>query len=196
MPSTTPLQKAAFDAIDTLHFSQVFMSLIDGSPESDWYYPLLTRIYEMLGKAGISGKQAEITKHYLLCALEIYLSIDNKYISNLLNDCEKNNAGGTHYNREEHVQYVKRRRSFSLALLNVVARYNGVDEEFVLQAADKLINNEALALSTIPPIIRHRLVECCYALEYPHASLGFYHELVNRNIIACGKYSRKNDKYK
>ncbi|SPY73011.1 Uncharacterised protein [Providencia alcalifaciens] len=57
------------------------------------------------------------------------------------------------------------------------------------------MSDKVLALSTMPFIIRYRLTECCYAYEYPDAPFLFYHELVNRNIIACGKYSQKTDKY-
>lgn len=196
MQSNVYLQKAAFDAIDTLHFSQVLTSLMCRSSETIWYDRILTRIYKILDNAGIRGKQAEITKHYLLCAIEIYWSVDEKYISDFLEHNEENDNKGTPYNQENYIQSINGKRNFSLAILYLIASKNGVATEFFSQAIMELINDEGLALPTIPAIIRSRLVECCYALEYPHASLGFYHELVNRNIISCGKYSRKNDKYK
>ncbi|OHT22350.1 hypothetical protein A3Q29_11055 [Providencia stuartii] len=196
MPSTTNIQKAAFDAIDTLHFSQVFMSLIYGRPIAKWYHDILTRIYEILDKEGISGKQAEITKHYLLGALEIYLSIDQQFFSARDKYDEEPDADGMLYTPEIYKLVDKKSKKLSLIMLHIIASYNGVAEEFIFQATMELLNDKALALSTAPTIVRNRLVECCYAFEYPDAPLGFYHELVNRDIISCGKYSHKNDKYK
>lgn len=73
MPATTSVQKAAFDAIDSLHFSQVMMSLICADPVAEeWYGRIFGRINSILQNAGITGKQAQIAKHYLLGALEIY----------------------------------------------------------------------------------------------------------------------------
>ncbi|EKT64552.1 hypothetical protein [Providencia burhodogranariea] len=195
MPSTTNLQKAAFDAIDTLHFGQVLMSFIYGRSIADWYHYILTLINEALQKKGISGKQAEITKHYLLSALEIYLSVDNKYISDLHDYSEENNSDGTPYNRDISEQFIEHRRNYSLSLLCAVACENGVDKKFIVQTTAEWINNEKLGLSTMPALVRNRLVECCYAIEYPDAPLRFYHELVNHNIILCGKHSSKKDKY-
>lgn len=196
MPSTTNIQKAAFDAIDTLHFSQVLMSFIYGRPIANWYHYILTLINEMLQNEGISGKQAEITKHYLLCALEIHWSVDNNFISDAHDYSEKDNVNGTPCNLGVRKQLIEHKRNYSLSLLYDIASENGVDKEFIAQTTAEWINDEALGLSTMPAFVRNRFVECCYAIEYPDGPLRFYHELVNRNIISCGKYSRKKDVYK
>ncbi|MEX6224038.1 hypothetical protein AB6F55_03970 [Providencia hangzhouensis] len=81
MPATTALQKAAFDVIDTLHFNRVFMGFICGKSIEEWYPWILNGINKILQKEGLTGKQAEITKHYLLSALEIRLTVDDKYLS-------------------------------------------------------------------------------------------------------------------
>lgn len=73
MPATTPIQKAAFDAIDTLHFNQVVMSEVCKDPIAEWYPRIIIKINNMLREVGMTGKQAAIAKHYLLGALEIYL---------------------------------------------------------------------------------------------------------------------------
>ncbi|HII4325375.1 TPA: hypothetical protein ACY4PY_001554 [Enterobacter cloacae] len=74
MPATTPIQKAAFDVIDTLHFTQVVMSEVCKDPIAEWYPRIILKINNMLREVGMTGKQAAIAKHYLLGALEIYLS--------------------------------------------------------------------------------------------------------------------------
>jgi len=191
MPATTPLQKAAFDAIDSLHFSQVVMSLIYGEPLAEWYPRILGRINGLLQKTGITGKQAEITRHYLLAALEIYLSVDSNYFSNMDEYHKKTDAGGTPYNRVMHEQFAEHARNFSIAMLSKLARENGVDSEFLVRATEEMMNDTALALSSMPYLIRYRLTECCYALEYPDAPLGFYRELASREIVSCRKYSHK-----
>ncbi|HHR6443368.1 TPA: hypothetical protein ACS773_000103 [Providencia alcalifaciens] len=196
MLSNMYLKKAAFDAIDTLHFSQVLTNLIYEKSIIEWYHYILFQINGKLNSVGIYGKQAEITKHYLLCALEINWSIDDKFISTLPEHFEEKNIDRKCHKRMSVEDIVKSKKNISLALLIVVASYNGVDEELFRQVVHDLMSDKALELSTVPVIIKNRLVECCYAIEYPEAPFGFYHELVNRNIIECGKYSRKNDIYK
>lgn len=194
MPATTSVQKAAFDAIDSLHFSQVVMSLICADPiAEEWYRRIFGRINSILQKAGITGKQAQIAKHYLLGALEIYLSIDSSYFSDTVEHINKGVDDGTPYNRELHGQIVEHNRNCSIAILCNIADYNGVDRDFFLQATEELVNDKVL--STMPYFIRYRLTECCYALEYPDAPLCFYRELVNFDIISCGKYSSHCDKF-
>lgn len=196
MPSVSPLKKAAFDAIDSLHFSQVVMSPICGKPIAEWYPRILGRINGILQRAGMDGKQAEISRHYLLGILEIYLSVDGSYFSMMAEYHKETNAGGTPYNKVKHEQFVEHARNFSIAMLCNIARKNGVDREFLLGATEELMNDKVLALSAMPYPIRYRLTECCYALEYPDAPLGFYWELVSREIISGGKCSWGEDSRK
>lgn len=131
MPATTSVQKAAFDAIDSLHFSQVVMSLICADPDAEeWYRRILGRINSILQREGITGKQAQIAKHYLLGALEIYLSIDSNYFSDAAEHNNKDVDGGAPYNRELHEQFVEHSLNYSIALLCNIADFNGVDREF------------------------------------------------------------------
>lgn len=194
MPATTSVQKAAFDAIDSLHFRQVMMSLICADPVAEeWYGRIFGRINSILQNAGITGKQAQIAKHYLLGALEIYLSIDSNYFSDTVEHNNKDVDGGAPYNRELLEQFVEHNRNYSVALLCNIADFNGVDREFFFQATEELFNDKIL--STMPRFIRYRLTECCYALEYPDAPLFFYRELVSLGIVLCGKYSRHRDQF-
>ncbi|MCE1608895.1 hypothetical protein [Enterobacter ludwigii] len=167
------------------------MSLIYGEPLAEWYPRILGRINGLLQKTGITGKQAEITRHYLLAALEIYLSVDSNYFSNMDEYHKKTDAGGAPYNRVMHEQFAEHARNFSIAMLSKLARENGVDSEFLVRATEEMMNDTALALSSMPYLIRYRLTECCYALEYPDAPLGFYRELASREIVSCRKYSHK-----
>lgn len=193
MPATTSVQKAAFDAIDSLHFSQVMMSLICADPVAEeWYGRIFGRINSILQREGITGKQAQIAKHYLLGALEIYLSIDSNYFSGTV-EHNKGVDGGAPYNRELLEQFVEHNRNYSIALLCNIADFNGVDREFFFQATEELFNDKML--SAMPRFIRYRLTECCYALEYPDAPLFFYRELVSLGIVLCGKYSRHRDQF-
>lgn len=194
MPATTTVQKAAFDAIDSLHFSQVMMSLICADPVAEeWYRRIFGRINSILQKAGITGKQAQIARHYLLGALEVHLSIDSKYFSDTVEHNNKGVDGGAPYNRELLEQFVEHNRNYSIALLCNIADFNGVDREFFFQATEELFNDKIL--STMPRFIRYRLTECCYALEYPDAPLFFYRELVSLGIVLCGKYSHHRDQF-
>lgn len=195
MPATTPVQKAAFDAIDSLHFSQVVMSFIyRESYSAEWYPRILRKINELLKKAKITGRQAEITRHYLLGALEIYLSVDSNYFTYMDEHHKKSDGSEKSFSRGMHVQFAEHARNFSIAMLCNIACVNGVGREFLVGALEELMNDKTLALSTMPYLIRYRLTECCYALEYPDAPLGFYRELVSRKIISCNKYSSNTDK--
>lgn len=193
MPALTPIQKAAFDAIDTLHFNQILMSFVYEEPIEEWYHYILNRINGELQKKGIAGKQAEIAKHYILANLEIHLSVDNKYLLYMAETFKKNNIGDVSYSKETTKKTVEHEINFSFAYLSFIADKNGIDSEFVNQVVDDLINDEVV-LSTMPFFIKYRLTECCYAFEYPDAPIGFYHELVSHDIIPCDKYSPNIDK--
>ncbi len=170
------------------------MSLKCADPVAEeWYGRIFGRINSILQNAGITGKQAQIAKHYLLGALEIYLSIDSNYFSDTVEHNNKGVDGGAPYNRELLEQFVEHNRNYCVALLCNIADFNGVDREFFFQATEELFNDKIL--STMPRFIRYRLTECCYALEYPDAPLFFYRELVGLGIVLCGKYSRHRDQF-
>ncbi|MCW4896327.1 hypothetical protein [Enterobacter hormaechei] len=195
MPATTPIQKAAFNAIDTLHFNQVVMSEVCKDPIAEWYPRIIIKINNMLREVGITGKQAAIAKHYLLGALEIYLSVDGKLSSAMAEYAEQSDTNtlfeeGTIYDKS-----IQTASNFSLTMLYAAAENNGVQGEFIDRAVEELVNDQDLDLSATPYLIRYHLVECCYALEYAKAPLGFYRELVSLGIISCGKYSLNIDTY-
>lgn len=195
MPATTPIQKAAFDVIDTLHFTQVVMSEVCKDPIAEWYPRIILKINNMLREVGMTGKQAAIAKHYLLGALEIYLSVDGKLSSAMAEYAEQPDLNtlfeeGTIYDKPTQTA-----SNFSLTMLYAAAENNGVQGEFIDRAVEELVNDQDLELSATPYLIRYRLVECCYALEYAGAPLGFYRELVSLGIISCGKYSLNIDTY-
>lgn len=195
MPATTPIHKAAFDAIDTLHFTQVVMSEVCKDPIAECYPRIILKINNMLRKVGMAGKQAAIAKHYLLGALEIYLSVDGKLSLAMAEYAEQPETNtfleeSTIYDRSTQTA-----SNFSLTMLYAAAENNGVQGEFIDRAVEELVNDQDLELLATPYLIRYRLVECCYALEYADAPLGFYRELVNLGIISCGKYSINIDRY-
>lgn len=195
MPATTPIQKAAFDVIDTLHFTQVVMSEVCKDPIAEWYPRIILKINNMLREVGMTGKQAAIAKHYLLGALEIYLSVDGKLSSAIAEYSEQSDTNtlfeeGTIYDKSTQTA-----SNFSLTMLYAAAENNGVQGEFIDRAVEELVNDQDLELSATPYLIRYRLVECCYALEYTEAPLAFYRELVSLGIISCGKYSLNIDTY-
>lgn len=195
MPATTPIQKAAFDVIDTLHFTQVVMSEVCKDSIAEWYSRIILKINKMLREAGMTGKQAAIAKHYLLGALEIHLSVDGELSSTMAEYAEQSDTNTLF---EEGVNYdmsTQTASNFSLTMLYTAAENNGVQGEFIDRALEELVNDQELELSATPYLIRYRLVECCYALEYAEAPFGFYRELVSLGIISCGKYSLNIDTY-
>lgn len=111
---------------------------------------------------------------------------------------EYSEQSDTHTLFEEGTIYDKstqKASNFNLTMLYAAAENNGVQGEFIDRADDELVNDQDLELSAIPYLIRYRLVECCYALEYKEAPLGFYRELVSLGIISCGKYYLNIDTY-
>lgn len=129
--------------------------------------------------------------------LEIYLSADVLDFQTIIEQgkIEKYGANRNHDDRISYYEYIKVTRDISLAMLLNVARLNGVDEEFVFQATDLLIDDRELSLLTMPYFVRYRLTECCYALEYPDAPLGFYQELISLGVISGGKYKYSEGQY-
>lgn len=195
MPATTPIQKAAFDVIDTLHFTQVVMSEACKDSIAEWYPRIILKINKMLRETVMTGKQAAIAKHYLLGALEIYLSVDGELSSTMAEYAEQSDTNTLFEEGANYDMSTQTASNFSLTMLYTAAEKNGVQGEFIDRALEELVNDQDLELSATPYLIRYRLVECCYALEYAEAPLGFYRELVSLGIISCGKYSLNIDTY-
>lgn len=149
MPATTLLQKAAFDAIDTLHFSQI-IGFFCGDKVAEQYRRIIDRINEILREKEIVGKQAEISKHYILANLEICLSIDNKFISDMVENLKENNVNNEPYDKEEYKKSVEDKKNHTLSILSIIAGENGIDGGFIKQIVEDLINDETLSLSTLP----------------------------------------------
>lgn len=194
MPSTTPLQKSAFDAIDTLHFGQI-IRFVYGEVVEERYSHIIERINEILREKEITGKQAEINKHYILANLEICLSIDNKFTSDMVENLKENNINNELYDKKKYKKSVEDKKNHTLSILSIIAGENGIDSGFIKQVVENLINDNKLSLPTLPFFMKYRLTERCYAIEYPDAAFRLYHELVSRDIILCKKYSRKADKH-
>jgi hypothetical protein len=57
MPAITPIQKAAFDAIDNLHFSQIVMNEVCKDPIAEWYSRIILKINKILREANMSEKR-------------------------------------------------------------------------------------------------------------------------------------------
>ncbi|MBJ9596418.1 hypothetical protein GHU73_03480 [Citrobacter werkmanii] len=171
------------------------MSEVCKDPIAEWYPRIIIKINNMLREAGMTGKQAAIAKHYLLGALEIYLSVDGKLSSAMAEYAEQSDTNtlfeeGTIYDKS-----IQTASNFSLTMLYAAAENNGVQGEFIDRAVEELVNDQDLDLSATPYLIRYHLVECCYVLEYAKAPLGFYRELVSLGILSCGKYSLNIDTY-
>ncbi|GJL05608.1 hypothetical protein TUM17570_46170 [Enterobacter cloacae] len=99
------------------------MCLICADPVAEeWYGRIFGRINSLLQREGITGKQAQIAKHYLLGALEIYLSIDSNYFAGTV-EHNKGVDGGALYNRELLEQFVEHNRNYSIALLCNIADF-------------------------------------------------------------------------
>lgn len=195
MPAITPIQKAAFDAIDNLHFSQIVMNEVCKDPIAEWYSRIILKINKILREANMSEKKTAIAKHYLLGALEIILSVDGK-LSLAMTDYAEQSGVSTFFDEgTDYGESTQTASNFGLTLLYTAAENNGVEGEFIDQTIKDLMNDEDLALSATPYLIRYRLTECCYALEYADAPLEFYRELVGYGVISCGKYSRNIDKH-
>lgn len=194
MPITTPIQKSALDAIDSLHFNQVAVRLTNSGPSEEWCFRILSKINWVISEAGITGKQAEITKHYLLSALEIYLSVDEKYFTYQAQFNDESEPHRGFQEKAKYQEYAEYCLNFSLANLCIVAACNGVDRELLMRATDVLINDRELSLSSIPLHIKYRLAERCYALEFANAPFSLFRELISLGVITSDKYSSKNDK--
>lgn len=169
--------------------------ILENPLAAEWYSRILNSLKIKLSEAGIIGIKAEITKHYLLSTLEIYLSYDSKTFLHEENFDELFSPNKKIHDKTVNIkQYVKGARALSIGMYHLCARYNGVDTKLLTRVVNDLIEDKELSLSTMPCFIRYRLTECCYALEYSDPPLGFYRELVSLGVISCGKYSYNIDR--
>ncbi|MFP9441975.1 hypothetical protein [Pectobacterium brasiliense] len=192
MPALTILQKAAFNMIDHLHFTQVYIGFMHSHPDLIWYERILKAVDNRLLDLGFRDRKFNIAKHYLLSSLEIHLSVRNDLYSKI----EEFTKEPYPFSEEEHNKITEYTRNFCIAQLFVAANYNGLDIKILTEIFVDLISDDSLSLSDTPDLIRFRLVDCCFAIEFKNGPLLVYRELLSLGIISCAKYSIKDDSFK
>ncbi|HHA1727571.1 TPA: hypothetical protein ACOEB2_003767 [Enterobacter cloacae] len=175
--------------IDHLHFTQVYMGFMHSHPDLIWYERILNGVDKRLLNLGFHGRKYNIAKHYLLAALEIHLSVRD----NLYSMMEKFTKEPHPFSEEEHNKITEYTRNFCIAQLFVVASHNGLDTKTLSETYEDLISDNSLSLSDTPDLIRFRLVDCCFAIDFQHGPLLVYRELLSLGILTCAKYSSKDD---
>ncbi|OMP92221.1 hypothetical protein [Raoultella terrigena] len=189
MPAPTIFQKAAFNMIDHLHFTQVYLGFMHSHPDLIWYERILKAVEKRLLDLGLSDKKYNIAKHYLLSSLEIHLSVRD----NLYSQMEEFTKKPPPFSEEEHNKITEYTRDYCIAQLFVVASYNGLDTKILSEIYENLISDDSLSLSDTPALIRFRLVDCCFAIDFHNGPLLVYRELLNLGVLSCAKYSVKDD---
>ncbi|MGF1725197.1 hypothetical protein [Photobacterium nomapromontoriensis] len=181
MARLSPKHHAALDILDYLHFYDVLTSVFINQQQVDSYNTVLSVVEGLLSEHAITGRQAEITRHYLLCGLEIILGQDDGHYQRL-----QAFHGEMSVSEEQVNKITQFNIQFSLALLSIIAEKNGVDRTLFLSSMDQLIANPDIAL--IPPVIRQRLVARCCSFQFPDSALQFYQQLIERDVMASQKY--------
>ena len=69
MPKVTPVQNAAIDIIDFIHFKEIHTSLFLSHEETKNYLVIFSLVEEITNNLCSSVIERDILNHYLLCAL-------------------------------------------------------------------------------------------------------------------------------
>lgn len=173
--------------IDHLHFMQVYLRFMHTHPDFIWYERILKAVDKRLLDLGFCDKKYHIAKHYLLSSLEIHLSVRDSLYSQM----EKFTENPPPFSEDEHNKITEYTRSFCIAQLFAIASYNCLDTKVLAETYANLIHDDSLL--GIPDMVRFRLVDCCFAIEFNNGPLLIYRELLQLGIISCAKYSAKDD---
>ena len=182
MPKVTPVQNAAIDIIDFIHFKEIHTSLFLSHEETKNYLVIFSLVEEITNNLCSSVIERDILNHYLLCALEISLSsseIDTLNVFGIIDDIPF----------EGLKTFISKRLEVSISVLSDLAEKNGVDRTAFMNSLEWLLSKEAILNTT--PAMRFRLASKISNVIHPMDSILFYCYLNDLGILNSGKYNSK-----
>ncbi|MBL5931786.1 hypothetical protein [Lelliottia amnigena] len=182
MPKVKPVQNAAIDIMDFMHFKDIHTSLFLSYEETNTYLAIFSLVENITNKLCSSVIEREILNHYLLCALEISLSSA---------ELDTLNSFGIPDNMSFGVlkTLINKRLDISISVLSDLAEKNGVDRTTFLNSLELLLSEEAILNTS--PAIRFRLASKIINIIHPLDSILFYSYLNDLGILNSGKYNSK-----
>lgn len=113
MPRISKKQKAFFNLLDLVYFYEISHTLLSKHDSVYFYEFFLNSINQKLIEYKISDEKRNIYKHYLICALEIYLNNEKDEYEKMIKFLKKDIG----MSEESYIKYCNVRADFSLEKL-------------------------------------------------------------------------------
>lgn len=113
MPRISKKQKAFFNLLDLVYFYEISHTLLSKHDSVYFYEFFLNSINHKLIEYKISDEKRNIYKHYLICALEIYLNNEKDEYEKMIKFLKKDIG----MSEESYIKYCNVRADFSLEKL-------------------------------------------------------------------------------
>lgn len=168
MSKPTVQQIAGINILDWLYFNQV---LIFSAFSYDDFLSLTNILKRVVAevKKEVTGMEAEIMTHYVLCFLEVMASDERDNLPEVPYAGEVDRHYKTYFQRALHVQ-------------DELMGNNCAKKAFAI--ASKLVADVLSA----PMVVRYRLAERCLAVEYADAAQECLMWLAESGAVICSKY--------
>lgn len=206
MPKVSPKRRAAFDILDSLFFNQTWFLRLNEDDGTLWEQSprgeeliVLSQLTQMVNQqvaaAGATGVAAQALKHIVFCILEAGFS------DNLVQKGQNGHADrlglvdtqgvplSVHSQSFDPVQAAKiyqYDRQFCMALIAAFgSKAHGVCSDTALG----IVSNVMAAFSDAPAVVRSRLAERAFIVEFINAPLQFMSWMYRIGVLTSSKFA-------
>ena len=211
MAKPSKIQNICLDIFDLLHFNDVLVNRFFTPDDINWLRAIDGKLNQEIENLTITGINAEIIKHYVLCTLEMHLGVDDNFLTksanviNQMSEKSKTELTQSHgtilpekiqvsKNDEEiHNRVTTSELCSSLAILSIIMEQNDVDKELVTNLSFKILDDTTLKIQDAPPSVKYRLTQRILAFEHELSSLLFYKKIIMMDLVDTKKHHHKNN---
>lgn len=188
MVRTTTRQSTALDMLDRLYFNQALVFSQFTDTEMRPLDGIINSVAQEVERAGASGMEAELWKHYVLCFLEVLLADDTSTIWKSIKI--KDLPAPPDMSDDMLKKIGDHQKTYFAALILAMGRLmHELPGTELLEIAIRLAPEFQLA----PAVVRYRLVDRCLAWEHLSAPLMFLAWMAESDILHPAKYKPRSD---
>ena len=177
MPRISKKQKAFFNLLDLVYFYEISHTLLSKHDSVYFYEFFLNSINHKLIEYKISDEKRNIYKHYLICALEIYLNNEKDEYEKMIKFLKKDIG----MSEESYIKYCNVRADFSLEKLFSFIKEKKLDLDIFIKIFSEVFVEIKEAGYELDYIFNLTVRSFFFDFEKP--SLNLYKKIIDYDFV-------------